>query len=242
MSWDPQRNYGAYGASGAESVYDANQANVADGTLGVHAGNGAYQDGGVTPGPPAVYHPNGDGAQAYDGYVDPAAAHGWQETAATGHGVVPDDVGHNDGSVFVDPSGRRSRLFRRAVLAAAALCAVFIAVATAGFFSSVPSGGPLPWRQQERTQKHLQKQEQDGSTTATDRPGSTAGPTAAPSATPGGSANPNPSASASKTGGESNEPTTALPTTTAASTTSAPGKGNSGDHPGRGQGSTKGPR
>lgn len=29
-------------------------------------------------GPPNVYHPQAPAAPAYDGYADPAAAHGWQ--------------------------------------------------------------------------------------------------------------------------------------------------------------------
>ena len=299
MSWHPQHDNGAYGASGANGAYDANQVSFADGAPGVYAGNVPYQDGGGTQGLPVVYHPYGDRPQAYDGYGDPATAHGWQGPAATGHGVAPgdayrhpqgayvdrhdayeggfgtqagahgtdetdygaygtehehiyrdegrtygsnddqDDAGHDDGSVFVDASGRRSQLIRRAAFAVAAVCFVFLAVVIAGFFSSVPSGGSLPWSQ-EQNQKH--NQEQDGPTKTTDQPGSNDGPTADPSVTPGESAVPSPSASAAKTGGETEEPATEAPTTTAASTTSAPGKGNSGDNPGRGQGSTRGPR
>ncbi|WP_328678222.1 hypothetical protein OG905_28155 [Streptomyces sp. NBC_00322] len=292
MSWQPQHGNGAYGASGANGVYHAEQANLADGANGVYAGNGAYQDRGDTQGLPLVSHRYGDSPLAYDGYVDPAAGQGWQESAATGHGVAPgdafghprgtyadghdayggghntheggfgphetdhgaygiehdhiyrddgyayrtdddqDDAGHADGSVFVDASGRRSRLIRRAALAVAAVCVVFIAVVIAGFFSPVPSGGVLPW-----------SEKQEGSTKATDQPGSTDRLTAGPSATPEESAapSPSPSVSATKTGGETTELPTKAPTTTAASTTSAPGQGNSGDHPG-GQGSTKGPR
>ncbi|MFI1394270.1 hypothetical protein [Streptomyces sp. NPDC020681] len=262
MSWHPQHGdgtYGASGASGASGVYHAEHANLADGTLGAYAGNGAYQDGGDTQGLPLVYHPYGDGTVAYDGYVDPAARHGWQDSAAaTGdpaHGIAhdpthrddgyahgtdddQDHAGRDDGSVFVDASGRRSRLIHRAALAVAAVCVVFIGVVIAGFFSPVPSGGVLPWSQEE---KPKQEQKHDGST-ATDQPGSTARLTNDPSAAPGKSPAPSPSASASKTGDETQEQPTKAPTSTAAPTTSAPGRGNSGDHPGGGQGSTKGPR
>ncbi|MED7828307.1 hypothetical protein [Streptomyces chiangmaiensis] len=285
MSWDPQHGNRTYGASGPNGVY---------------AGDGAYQDGGDTQGLQVIYDPYGGEAQAYDAYVDPAAAHGWHESAAPDHGVAlgdgyshpqgaygdshntyrgghdahegggthesdrgasgtehehmyrddgyaygadedQNDAGHDDGSVFVDVSGRRSRLIRRAGLAVAAVCVVFMTAVIAGFFSSVPSGGPLPWGQDQK-----QDQKQDDSKTATDQPGSTAEPTADPSArsgkSSGESAAPSPSVSASKSGGETKEPTTTAPTTAAAPTTSAPGRGNSSTSPGRGQGSTKGPR
>lgn len=294
MSWHPQHGDAAHGGSGANGAYDANHVRRADGASGVSAGNVPYQDGGATRGLPTVYPSYGDRAQAYDGYVDPAAANGWQEPAATGHQVAPGDAyrhpqgayvdrhdaygggydphagghgthetdhgaygtqhGHihhddadayganddqdDDGSVFVDVSGRRSQLIRRAAFAVAAVCFVFLAVVIAGLFSSMPSGGSLPWSQNQK-----QNQEKDGSTTATDKPRLNIGTSTDPSATPGDTAGaPSPSASASKTGGETKEPSTTAPTTTAAPTTSAPGKGNAGDNPGRGQGSTRGPR
>lgn len=280
MSWDHRHDNHTYGANSLNGMY---------------AENGAYQDAGDTQSLQVSYDPYGNGAQTYDGYVDPAAAHGWDESVATGHGVAPDsayrhpqgpygdghdtyqgghgahegdhdahgtghgasgpghghtyrDDGHayataadqnDDGSVFVDASGRRSRLIRRAGLAVAAVCVIFIAAVIAGLFSSVPSGGPLPWGQD-------QKQKQDGPTTATDQPGSTAEPTADPPATSGRSSGestaPSASVSASSTGGENTEPTTKAPTTTAAPTPSAPGRGNSSNPPNHGQGSTKGPR
>lgn len=60
MSWQPQHGNGAYGASGANGVYHAEQANLADGANGVYAGNGAYQDRGDTQGLPLVSHRYGD--------------------------------------------------------------------------------------------------------------------------------------------------------------------------------------
>ncbi|NWF29719.1 hypothetical protein HW130_26265 [Streptomyces sp. PKU-EA00015] len=305
MHWHPEHDDGAYGVGGANGAHGANHANHANGTLGVYAGNGAYHEGGQTQGLPVVYHPYGDGAQAHDGYADPAAAYGWQEPAATGHGIAPGDAyghpqgtyvdghpaygggrntyegghgrqgadrehehlhgdegnaygaadddrdaGHDDGSVFVDPSGRRGRLVRPVGLAFAAVCVVFIAVVIAGFFGSAPSGGPFPLpfvqeKNEEQKQSQDQEREQDGSTKATDEPGSTAGPTAA--ATPGESAAPSPSTSSSETETETEEPSTEepsteAPTTTASSTKTTPGLGNSGDRPGQGQAPTKGPR
>ncbi|WP_160159334.1 hypothetical protein [Streptomyces sp. SLBN-118] len=300
MSWQPQHGNGAYDAGGTNGVYHAEQANLADGALGVYAGNGAYQDCGDTQGLPLVAPLYGDSPPAYDGYVYPAAGHGWQESATTGQGVSPGeafgrppeaydrhdayggghdtqeggfgphetdrgtygfehdhiyrdaghahganngqvDAGQADGSVFVDASGRRSRLIRRAALGVAAVCVVFIAVVIAGFFSPVPSGGVLPWSQKQEPERE-QGQKQEGSTTATGQPGSTDRPTGGPSATPGESAAPNPSlsVSATKTDGATTAAPTKAPTTTAAPTTSAPGQGNSGDHPGGGQGSTSG--
>ncbi|MFI2371905.1 hypothetical protein [Streptomyces sp. NPDC018833] len=308
MHWHPERDDGAYGVGGANGAHGANHTshtshtNHANGALGVYAGNGAYQEGGQTRGLPVVYHPYGDGAQAHDGYADPAAAYGWQEPAATGHGIAPGDAygqpqgtyvdghasygdgrdtyegghgrqgadrehehlhgdrgnaygaadddrdaGHDDGSVFVDPSGRRGRLVRPVGLAFAAVCVVFIAVVIAGFFGSAPSGGPfsLPWGQekneeQKQSQDQKQEGEQDGSAKATEEPGSTAGPAADRSATPGESAAPSPSLSSSKT--ETEETGTEAPATTAPSTTTTPGQGNSGDRPGQGRTPTKGPR
>lgn len=288
MSWDPQHGNRTSGASSPN---------------GVDAGNGAYQDSGDIQGLQVIYDPRGERAQVYDAYLDPAAAHGWHESAATGDGVAPgdayghpqgayvdshelyrgghdaqeggqgthgtghgaygtepehtsrddgyshgadddqNDADHDDGSVFVDASGRRSRLIRRAGLAAAAVCVVFMVALIAGLFSSVPSGGPLPWGQD---QDQKQEPKQEDSSTATNQPGSTVEPTADPSATSGKSSGESvalsPSASASKIGGEPKEPTSKAPTTAAAPTTSAPGRGNAGDPPGHGQGSTKGPR
>lgn len=218
MSWHPQHGNRAYGPSGP---------------YGVDAENGAYQGGGDAEGghgthetDHVVYGTEHQHTYRYDGYA---------------YGADDDrDIGYDDGSVFVDLSGRRSRLIRHAALAVAAVCVVFMAVVFAGFFSSVPSGGPLPRGQE-------QEHKQDDLTTATGHPGSTAGPTADPSATPGESsresaAATSPSVNVSKTGGENKKPTAEASMTAVAPATSAPGRGNSGNHPGRGQGLTKGPR
>ncbi|MGW3247548.1 hypothetical protein [Streptomyces sp. NPDC001070] len=216
---------------------------------------------GVAPGD-AYGHPQGAYVDGHDTYRGGHDAHeGGHGTHETGHGASgtehehtyrdgayssgadddQNDAEHDDGSVFVDASGRRTRLIRRAGLAVAAVCVVFMAAVIAGLFNSKPSGGPLP-----RGQEQEQEQKQDDSSTATNQPGSTAEPTADPSATSGKSsgesAAPSPSVSASKTGGEPKAPTTKAPTTAAAPTTGAPGRGNAGDPPGHGQGSTKGPR
>ncbi|GGW48522.1 hypothetical protein GCM10010381_37430 [Streptomyces xantholiticus] len=195
----------------------------------------------------------GHGRQGADGGAYGTEHQHLHGDGGNAHGTADDDhdgdhdhgTGHDDGSVFVDASGRRGRLVRPVGLAFAAACVVFIAVVIAGFFGSAPSGGPfsLPWVQEKNEEpkpSQEQKQEQDGSTKATEKPGSTAGPTAAPSAKAGESAAPSPSVSSSRTATE--EPSTEAPRTAAPSTTTAPGLGNSGNRPGQGQTPTKGPR
>ncbi|MYS12762.1 hypothetical protein GTW73_02175, partial [Streptomyces sp. SID4982] len=39
---------------------------------------GAREADGAAPVPPSVYHPPAAPAPSYEGYADPAAAHGWQ--------------------------------------------------------------------------------------------------------------------------------------------------------------------
>lgn len=89
MSWQPQHGNGAYGASGANGVYHAEQANLADGANGVYAGNGAYQDRGDTQGLPLVPHRYGDSPLAYGGYVDPAAGRGGRSRLRPVTGLRP---------------------------------------------------------------------------------------------------------------------------------------------------------
>ncbi|MFR9795286.1 hypothetical protein ACL02U_05160 [Streptomyces sp. MS06] len=159
-------------------------------------------------------------------------------------GAVPDDP---DGSVFVDGTGRRGRLVRRAAIALGAACVLFIVVVVAGLFGSGPSGGPLPWGNGQDDGV----QQDDGRSTATGSPPAGA-PTAgaeAPAPVPTGSASggatagsttaPTPAASGGS-GGGAPQPS-AAPATTAATST-APGRGHSGDAPGRGQGASKGPK
>ncbi|MEU6574475.1 hypothetical protein [Streptomyces sp. NPDC046805] len=270
MSWEQRPGEGAYGA------------NAANGATGAHPLNGVHQQNGGAQGAPNVYHPYPDATPEYDQYADPAAAHGWQsaydQTAELppvtddGRGDADhEDEGHltapggydaaapqdDDGSVFVDGSGRRARLMRRVAIAVGAVCVLFIAVVVSGLFGSGPSDGPLPWVQGKEHKQKAGQAEQSASPTAAPgaTPGSaggsatgTAGPrpsesAAAPAATGAASASPRVSGSASAGSGDtSTEPSTAPSTTATPTTTTAPGRGNSGVTPGRGQGSTRGPK
>ncbi|UXY29604.1 hypothetical protein [Streptomyces sp. HUAS TT20] len=71
--------------NGADGVNDANDANGTPEARDAHeAGpvDGGPVGGGPAGGGPAVvpnvYHPQAAAAPAYDGYADPATAHGWQ--------------------------------------------------------------------------------------------------------------------------------------------------------------------
>jgi hypothetical protein len=184
-----------------------------------------------------VYGPGGqvryEQYGAYDDYQEPAGEH-------EGSGS-----GGDHRSVFVDGSGRRGRLMRRAAIAVGAVCVLFIAVVVAGFFDSGPSGNPLPWVQGQ--EDGAKKKDADsvsptsspgdatsagaGGTTRSETASASDGTSGSPSATKGGS-----------TGGDRTQEPTRAPSTTTAPTTTAPERGNSGDKPGRGQGSTKGPK
>ncbi|KOG32775.1 hypothetical protein [Streptomyces resistomycificus] len=214
---------------------------------------------------PNVYLPPAEPTPPYEAYVDPAAAHGWQnaydetrelppvpagEPLAAGGRVTGVEPGAAGRAV---PGRRRARRkvsrwrSRRLVVATGAAGAVSAAALIAGFsFTGSPGGGT---------------QGKDGGTRSTPdgsaRPGGSSAPGPAVSGTPdarrpggAGSAAADPSASASPTGDDSGAPsagsstppapTTSSPTATdSASSGSAPGNS---DGKGRGQGSTKKPR
>ncbi|MGW0625667.1 hypothetical protein [Streptomyces sp. NPDC002758] len=251
MSTHPEDQYGAY---------DANNAN------GAYGLNGAHPQGQPPQSPPNVYHPHAGPPPAYDEYADPAIAHGWenaydqtqplpvtpladpeygQHAPDDGHGTAeqPGGYGDEDASVFVDGSGRRRRLMSRVAIAVGAVCVLFIAVVVAGLFDSGP-GSPLPWVNGNQ-EGAKQKARVSASPTSPGDPGSatTGEPRPSESSAPGTSekTSAEPSTSGS-TGEKTATPTTKAPSTTAAPTTTAPGRGSSGDNPGRGQGSTKGPK
>ncbi|MFF9280487.1 hypothetical protein [Streptomyces griseosporeus] len=66
MSSPPQFENGAYGA------------HVANGATGAYDPYGVYPVTEGPQGPPSVYHPQAEPPPPYEQYVDPAAAHGWQ--------------------------------------------------------------------------------------------------------------------------------------------------------------------
>ncbi|MFE1441034.1 hypothetical protein [Streptomyces sp. NPDC058739] len=223
-----------------------NAASSATGGYDVHA---AHE---VPDVPPNVYHPQGTGSvPAYDGYADPAAAHGWQnaydETAPLPLMADPAAYpGYEPGPASAPPPGghRRSRRAatrrrdRRVLGAAGALGVVSLAAIVAGLSFSGPSedesGGPK------------------------DRTGATAEDSAGPEATPSGTGQGGPSVSAAPGEAPSASPTptatatTASPRPTATAATSAPaqptptggsaqdGNSDGDDKPGRGLGRPRG--
>ncbi|WP_461066098.1 hypothetical protein [Streptomyces pseudoechinosporeus] len=214
--------------------------------------NDAYRENVEGQGAPPVYHPYGDTAPPYDEYADPAVAHGWQNAydatvriepaKDAGDADLPDDVGRHERLM----RRRRVRMKRRGAVAAGVAGVGIFAVAISGLFGSESS---------EKEDPEAPKAQQSSS--ATDEPGSTApladDPSgASPKASDGSSSevldkasekasvSPSPSDSRSDESGDSGEPTTGTPSTTAAAPTSEPAKGN--DNPGRGQGASKRPK
>lgn len=202
--------------------------------------------------PEVVYDPD-RAAHTYDGYVDPAAAHGWQEPAAASGDTAPlprvpatGPAHARGGAVFADGSGRRRRLVRVGGIALGGVCVVFLGAVATGLFGSSPASGPLPWSGGEDGKKQRAEHSAPASTGPAPAPsGSVSKP--GPSVTPSGAARTSPEAdekqrAAAPTGSPSRS-TAAAPTATASST--APARGNSGNNPGRGNaspGAGKGPR
>ncbi|MGW2344985.1 hypothetical protein [Streptomyces sp. NPDC001661] len=201
--------------------------------------------------PEVVYDPD-RAAHTYDGYVDPAAAHGWQEPAAPPGDTAPlprvpaTGPAHARGSaVFVDGSGRRRRLMRVGGITLGGVCVVFLGAVVTGLFGSGPASGPLPWSGDEDGKKQRAEHSAPATTGPAPAPSgsvSKPGPSATPTGTAGASSEKPKEKAAAPTGSPSTAATTA-PTATASST--APARGNSGNNPGRGNaspGSGKGPR
>ncbi|MBO1334692.1 hypothetical protein [Streptomyces sp. VRA16 Mangrove soil] len=214
--------------------------------------------------PGVVYDPQ-QSARSYDGYADPAAAHGWNDAVVPDPHAYPDAYDtaplepipdgsaygpgpereperepeperDDDGAVFVDGSGRRRRLMRRGGIAAGAVCVVFLGVVVAGLFGSSPSGGPLPWS--DGQDEHKQPRAEH-SAPASPSPGATGGaatPSTTPSASDSADTEKQTEKDASPTSSATQSTGTKAPTTTAPATT-APARGNSDNNPGRGNGS-----
>ncbi|MCZ4605642.1 hypothetical protein O3S80_18160 [Streptomyces sp. Lzd4kr] len=217
--------------------------------------------------PPNVYHPYAEPDPVYEEYMDPAAAHGWQnaydettELPAVADGV--DDAREGDGYDYVYEDGydyaddsnkgrgrRRARrkpgVWRspRFVVAAGAVGAVSAAALIAGFSLSGSSSEGGTRTKSDRT-----------STTPDDLPtpggssvGASAGAGASEGADPSRSPSPSGSASPSASDDGGTAQPSADPTATGTdpsaptATPTANGPGNSGSNPGRGQGGTKKP-
>jgi len=215
----------------------------------LHDENGAF---GESDAPPNVYLPHVDATvPSYDGYVDPAAAHGWQNAYDETRELPPvrDDgvagagagagtsVGAGVGRAELRrQGGRRSR---RVVVAVGALGLVCVAALVVGFAVSGTSSHGSPG-----------KGDRTSATTGSTAGRSTAGESATRS--PGGSVTGAPavgsSVSARPSASAAATPTTAGSTTTApaatsaapsvAATTATPAHGNAG----HGRGATKHPK
>ncbi|MGW0757542.1 hypothetical protein ACWD1Y_13795 [Streptomyces sp. NPDC002814] len=195
--------------------------------------------------PPNVYLPQPPQSPAYDAYADPAAAHGWQDTAYDDTAQLPPVAA----DAPAQRSGHRGRhrpldlRSRRAMVAAGAVGAVSLTAVIAAFsFSGSPSGGARggPERTGATAGDSVSPTATESSPeTLADRPGSSDA-----AASPGTSASPSPAATADATG-STREPSTATtstaPSSSAATNTSAAAPSYSRDHPGKGQGNTKKP-
>lgn len=208
----------------------------------LHDENGAF---GESDAPPNVYLPRVDTTvPSYDGYVDPAAAHGWQNAYDETRELPPvrDDDGVAGAGVGVGRAELRrqgTRRSRRVVVAVGALGAVSVAVLVVGFAVSGTSSDGSPG-----------KGDRASATTGSTAGRSTAGESATRS--PGGSVTGAPavgsSVSARSSASAATAPTTAGSTTTAPAATSAapsatattatPAHGNAG----HGRGATKHPK
>ena len=207
----------------------------------LHDENGAF---GESDAPPNVYLPHVDTTvPSYDGYVDPAAAHGWQNAydetrelpPVRGDGVAGAGAGVGRAELRRQ-GGRRSR---RVVVAVGALGVVCVAALVVGFAVSGTSSHGSPG-----------KGDRTSATTGSTAGRSTAGESATRS--PGESVTGAPavgsSVSARSSASAAITPTTAGSTTTAPAATSAapsvtaatatPAHGNAG----HGRGATKHPK
>ncbi|MFJ5828464.1 hypothetical protein [Streptomyces sp. NPDC093089] len=154
-------------------------------------------------------------------------------------------MSHQDNSVFVDASGRRGRTVRWATAGVGVACLGFLAVVVAGSFGAGPTGGPLPWADDEKRDAPALIQPEStesGDPDGTPQRTATPGPTARASDAP---AEATPSAETTTT---RPTPTSGTSTTTVApgpTATSGTGGGNSGDGPGKADeapGATKRPK
>lgn len=253
MSWQN----GTHGAN--NGMYGANAANEA---VGAYDGDGARPDSAGSPQSPNAYRPQTGPVPvpAYDAYVDPAAAHGWQNaydaTAELPAMSAPSGMGAGGGG------GRRRKKRapgRRGVLVGAVVGGgvgvVSVAALVVGFAGSDASTGGGPGDGGERVRPSagasVSTGEDSGPPSGADSSDpATAGRSEQPSAgasagaadgvggdAPDGSASSAPSGATSEA---SDSPSQAATATATATGDSDPG--NSGSKPGRGQGATKGPK
>ncbi|WP_328357924.1 hypothetical protein OG800_19710 [Streptomyces sp. NBC_00445] len=194
--------------------------------------------------PPNVYLPQTPHSPAYDAYADPAAAHGWQDTAYDDTAQLPPVAA----DVPAQRSGHRGRhrplglRSSRVMVAAGAVGAVSAAAVIAAFsFSGSPSGGARggPERTGATAGDSVSPTATESSPgTLADRPGSSG------AASPRKSASPSATSTADATGsaqGPSSTATSTAPPSSAATNTAAAAPSSSRDHPGKGQGNTKKP-
>ncbi|WP_031013117.1 hypothetical protein [Streptomyces sp. NRRL F-5727] len=121
-------------------------------------------------------------------------------------------MSHQDNSVFVDTSGRRGRVMRWGAVGVGVVCVGFLGIVVAGMFGAGPTGGPLPWSDDEKRDAPALIQPDPEATRSPD--GSPTASTARPARTGGAT----PTAAASP----SAAPTTAATTPAAPPSTTAP--------------------
>ncbi|MFD8010869.1 hypothetical protein [Streptomyces sp. NPDC058955] len=128
-------------------------------------------------------------------------------------------MSHQDNSVFVDTSGRRGRVMRWGAAGVGVVCVGFLAIVVAGMFGAGPTGGPLPWSDDDKRDAPALIQPDPEATSSPD--GSPTAPTARPARTGGGDPSPSASPSAAPTTTAATEPS-ATPSTTAPSADADP--------------------
>lgn len=249
-------------------MYGANGVNDSAATPPVQ---GVGPEGDGSQAPPNVYHPYAEPAPVYEEYIDPAAAHGWQNAydettqlpqvvdgAADAREGDDYDYVYEDGYDYADDSkkGRGRRRARRKpgvwrsprfVVAAGAVGAVSAAALIAGFALSGSSSEGGTRTKGDRTSTTPDDLPVPGGPSAGSSAGdrTSEGADASRSPSPGDSVSPSASDGAGSDGGTaqpSADPTaTGTGPSASTATPTANGPGNSGDNPGRGQGGTKKP-
>ncbi|MEV6200443.1 hypothetical protein AB0M64_10735 [Streptomyces sp. NPDC051771] len=155
-------------------------------------------------------------------------------------------MSHQDNSVFVDTSGRRGRVMRWGAAGVGIVCVGFLGIVVAGMFGAGPTGGPLPWTDDDQRDAPALIQPDPEATRSPDapkhpgtaRPEGTGDPSATASASSSASSTPSPSATSSAPAASAPPATTEPAPTATADDGKDTGPGKSDDAPG----ATKRPR
>ncbi|WP_432043789.1 hypothetical protein [Streptomyces cadmiisoli] len=193
-----------------------------------------------------VYRPSAETEPQYDGFADPAAAHGWEnaydetrELPAVPGGPDVKAPGHGRGSRRRARPAQGPRVPRQAVVAGGVLVSAGLAIAFTVGLTSGSSGGPGGAEESVRpkTERSMPPADGDAASSAAAEPSQATDPAA------GTDESPVARASASGSPADSGNPAPSSPTApdpSATATTAGPG--NTDGRPGRGHGATKGPK